>query len=308
MSTDEESHASSNPSSSTSSSSSASSSAASSTSSSIPHYNVLGVGILTSDIVLGCPYYPTEDESIRATSRHLRPGGNASNSLRILSQLAASPTSLRHMTASTSLLACLGSSNTTAAAVQCLHEYGVDTSHCPSYGEYPLPTSYIVNSQRTGSRTIVHYRGELPELSAAHFTPLVESHTLYHFEGRSNVHDIQSMMTALTQRQQREGSNQQQQQPLSLSPFSRWPLISLEVEKPRPNIATLLHTPNLLILSHDYATTLQPTATSPQHFLTSLPGDCPLLPQLASQLLVVCWGEQGCGVRAVGREGGGVWW
>ena len=257
---------------------------------SLPHYRVLAVGILTCDVVLDCACYPTEDESIRASTRHIRPGGNATNSLRILAQLAVSPTSLQHMTVSTSLLASLGSAATTAASVQCLQSYGIDTSHCPSYEEHALPTSYIVSSQRSGSRTIVHYRGELPELEAAHFAPLATSQSLYHFEGRSNTHDLHSMMTALTRLQQ-------QQQQSAGSPFSRWPLISLEVEKPREGIQSLLHLPNLLILSRDYALTLHPTATSPYHCLTSLPSDCPLLPQPPHQLIWLCWGAQGAAVR-----------
>ena len=261
-------------------------SASTSSASTVPHYSVLAVGILTSDIVLDCPYYPSEDESIRASARHTRAGGNATNSLRVLAQLAASPASLHRMTVSMSLLASLGSADTTAACVESLRLYGIDTLHCPSHVEHPLPTSYIVNSQRTGSRTIVHYRGQLPELDAAHFLPLATSHTLYHFEGRSNVADLHTMLTALTQ-----------QQPSHGSPFARWPLVSLEVEKHRDGIQTLFHLPNLLVLSRDYAISLHPHALSPAHFLATLPADCPLLPQPAYQLIVVCWGEQGAGVR-----------
>jgi len=82
-----------------------------------------------------------------------------------------------------------------------------------------------------------------------------------------------------------------------MHPFSRWPLVSLEVEKHRDGIEQLFHLPNLLILSHDYALTLHPSATSPTHCLNSLPLHCPLLPQPPHQLIVVCWGEQGAAVR-----------
>ena len=261
----------------------------------VPHYSVLAVGILTSDVVLDCAYFPSEDESIRALNCHTRPGGNATNTLRVVAQLAASPVSLQRLTVSTSLLASLGSADTTAASVQRLHTYGIDTSHCPCYEQQPLPTSYIVNSQRTGSRTIVHYRGQLPELSAAHFTPLATAHTLYHFEGRSNTVDLHAMLTALTQQQQPLDSSQQPAAPVS--PFSRHPLVSLEVEKHRDGIHRLFHLPNLLVLSREYALTLSPDATSPQHFLSGLAVDCPLLPQPVHQLVVVCWGEQGAAVR-----------
>ena len=277
-----------------------SSTATSSPSSSVPHYSVQAVGILTSDVVLNCAYYPSEDESIRASSRQIRPGGNATNSLRVFSQLAASPVPQRRMTVSTSLLSSLGSAQSTAACVRCVHSYGIDTSHCPSYEAHTLPTSYIVNAQRTGSRTIVHYRGALPELSAAHFTPLVaNSYTMYHFEGRSNTTDLHAMLSTLTQRQQQQQQQQQQQHSPARSHFLHWPLISLEVEKPRDNIHQLFPYPNLLILSHDYALTLHPTATSPTHFLTTLPilPHGSLLPQPGHQLIVVCWGAQGSGVR-----------
>ena len=271
---------------------SASSTTLSSASSSIPHYSVLAVGILTSDIVLDCAHYPAEDESVRASVRHVRPGGNATNSLRVLARLAASPAPQPRLAVSASLLASLGSADSTAASLACLRADGVDTSRCPVYEQHALPTSYIVSAQRTGSRTIVHHRGELPELSAAHFAALApHRHTLYHFEARSNTAELLTVLHTLSQQQRR------QMQEAAVTPFSRWPLVSLELEKPRPSIDALYRLPNLLILSRDYALHLHSAAASPHQFLSTLPADCPLLPQPPHQLLVVCWGAQGSGAR-----------
>ena len=39
-----------------------------------------------------------------------------------------------------------------------LDKYGIDHSHCVCHGNSALPTSCIMLSTLTGSRTIVHYR------------------------------------------------------------------------------------------------------------------------------------------------------
>ncbi len=49
--------------------------------------NILGVGIATLDIINTITRYPEEDQELRASSQRLSCGGNATNTLTVLSQL-----------------------------------------------------------------------------------------------------------------------------------------------------------------------------------------------------------------------------
>ena len=48
---------------------------------------ILGVGVATVDIINSLDQYPLEDQKLRINSRSIKRGGNAANSLVILSQL-----------------------------------------------------------------------------------------------------------------------------------------------------------------------------------------------------------------------------
>ena len=46
---------------------------------------ILGIGIATVDVVVDVDHYPLEDEELRASSQRVSRGGNATNTLTILS-------------------------------------------------------------------------------------------------------------------------------------------------------------------------------------------------------------------------------
>ncbi|KPK38375.1 MAG: hypothetical protein AMJ69_08530 [Gammaproteobacteria bacterium SG8_47] len=184
---------------------------------------VMGVGIATVDIVNEVDGYPSEDSEVRALSQQQRRGGNATNTLVILSQLG-------HECVWAGVMA----DDTSAEVIRTdLARYGIDMSSVVTVAHTTSPTSYITVNRRNGSRTIVHYR-DLPEMSPAQFEaiPLGNLDWL-HFEGRA-IEETARMLTTVRQK----------------LPALR---CSVEVEKPRPSVETLFELPDVIMLSRHYA-------------------------------------------------------
>lgn len=184
---------------------------------------ILAVGVATLDIVNEVAAYPEEDTEIRALSQRIQRGGNATNTLVVLSQLG-------HGCVWAGVLA---DAPDVAVVLEELRRYAIDYRYCLRLPQGRLPTSCVTLSRSSGSRSIVHYR-DLPEYAAADFAriPLREIDWL-HFEGR-NVAETRSMML----RARRE---------------ARAVPVSLEVEKPREGIEQLFPLADLLLFSSAYA-------------------------------------------------------
>lgn len=185
--------------------------------------HILAVGVATLDIIHEVANFPAEDSEIRALSQRIQRGGNATNTLVVLSQLG-------HHCGWGGVLV-----DTADAAVvlQELGRYGIDYRYCSrsTYGR--LPTSCVTLSRGGGTRTIVHYR-DLPEFSAADFLQIpLEDLEWLHFEGR-NVEETCLMMQRVR--------DEAPQLP-----------VSLEVEKPRDGIERLFPLADLLLFSPAFA-------------------------------------------------------
>ncbi len=194
---------------------------------------VLAVGIATLDIVNRVSSYPREDMEVRALSQRRSRGGNATNSLVILSQLG-------HSAAWAGVLPVEADSELVLAD---LARHDVDVSAVVRPPEGKLPTSYITLSADSGSRTIVHYR-DLPEYGFADFAGLaLESFDWIHFEGR-NLGELKMMLEKTRQ--------------LGIP-------CSLEVEKPRQGMEALFALPDVLLFSRAWV--LEQGIDSPARFL-----------------------------------------
>jgi ketohexokinase len=220
---------------------------------------ILGVGVATLDIIDTLASFPAEDTEQRASGRRVCRGGNAGNTLVVLSQLG-------HDCSWAGTLAC------DAAAGQIvgdLEGHGIDTRWALRVSEGVSPTSYILHSEATASRTIIHYR-ELAEFSSEAFAliDLSPFHWL-HFEGR-NIPDCESML-----KQARERSARAR--------------ISLEVEKPRAGIERLLPLADVLIFSRAYANAMGYEA--PQTLFDAIRRINP------QALLYAGWGDDGAWLR-----------
>ena len=181
---------------------------------------VLCVGIATLDIVNRVREYPPEDSEVRALAQSRRTGGNAANTAMVLAQLG-------HRAA---WVGNLGQPCETAERDFARH--GVDISSAVRIMGKAMPTSYILLSEATGSRSIVHYR-DLPEYLVRDFCELdLGAFNWVHFEGRP----IDQLAPMLSRAREVQGLS-----------------ISLEVEKPRPAIEALFGHAHVLFFGRDYA-------------------------------------------------------
>ncbi len=184
---------------------------------------ILAIGTATLDIIDLLDRYPREDEKVRVLGRRRVAGGNAVNTLLVLSRLGyacgwggvvADDPDSRHI---------LGT----------LQRYDVDVSGSVCCREGKTPTSHICLSRSTGSRTIAHFR-DLPEYSAEDFGRIdLGAWDWVHFEGRNTAELVQMQARLKSQRPEL--------------------ICSLEVEKPRPGIESLCPGSDVLVVSQAYA-------------------------------------------------------
>lgn len=199
---------------------------------------ILCVGIATVDIVNHVSSYPAEDSEVRALQQQVRIGGNAANTALVLAQLGDE----------VAWAGCLSDGPDAGLARETFRDYGVEIGHATVIPGAHMPTSYVILSRVTGSRSIVHYRN-LPEYTADAFSRIdLRNFDWVHFEGRS-VDQLASMI------KRARGT-------CGLP-------VSLEVEKPRQGIGALFCEADLLMFSGDY---LRVRGAQPGEFLKALPG------------------------------------
>ena len=150
------------------------------------------VGACYLDTILTVPYYPNEDEKLRAVSLSKRRGGNGPNTLEVLQQLIID----RDKPGYPSLALCsVLPSASCAASNQIKASLGSHVDLCTSvyrdaYTE--AASSYIIRSSDSGTRTIVNYN-KLPEMTLDEFESVSREvkpqSACYHFEV-SSIHLI----------------------------------------------------------------------------------------------------------------------
>lgn len=183
---------------------------------------VLGIGNATLDIIHVVDRYPDENAEIRCQQRFIRRGGNATNTLVVLSQLGVACS-----------WAGVTVNNPDGQFILCdLQRFGIDTGPCRLMDSGCVPVSSVLLSRSTGSRSIIHYR-DLPEYTFQDFNRLA-LHTFdwLHFEGR-NVAETRRMLEHV------------QHNSVSIP-------CSIEIEKPRDGIESLFGYGDVLLFSREY--------------------------------------------------------
>ena len=227
---------------------------------------ILGIGIATLDIINTVNGYPDEDEEVRALEQRNRRGGNASNTLTVLSQLG-------HHCAFSGVIT---NDNDGCLIKADLQKYQINTDLCQSATEGKTPTSYIAHNQLNGSRSIIHFR-DLPELSFNTFKSIsLEAFDWLHFEGRNIENTVKMLDYAIS----------------SASQIKR----SIEIEKPRTDIEKLFPFANTLIFSKHYL------HAHGQHEPAVFLAD--LHQRLPETDLICSWGEQGAWYHSRHNEQG----
>ncbi len=225
---------------------------------------VLGIGVATYDVINTVEAYPPEVGKVRIIEQRLARGGNAANTLVVLSRLG-------HRCAWGGVLAADTASDWLLGEMR---RCGVDTRYARIEVHGTAPTSYILLSRATGSRTITHYR-DLPEFSDSDFARIeVSDHDWIHFEGRN----IEATLNML----------------ISLGRGGHRGVRSVEIEKPRVGIERLFAHAAVLLFSRDYVRAVG-RAQAPE-FLEAMHRRLP-----RSQ--VICtWGDKGAyGIGPDGR-------
>lgn len=192
---------------------------------------------------------------MRATSQRLCRGGNATNTLTVLSQLGhdchwagvmVDEPDARHIEVD-------------------LEKHHIDTHAVLRLAQGKVPTSYITHNLANGSRTIVHYR-DLPEYPFELFQQIdLSRFDWLHFEGR-NVQETRRML------------DWAQQHAIDLPR-------SVEIEKERDGIEQLFELADVLLFSRAYA--LGRGYQDATSFLTAM------RPRCKASRLVCAWGEAG---------------
>jgi ketohexokinase len=216
---------------------------------------VLAVGGATLDVINSVNAYPREDDELRAIAQQQGRGGNATNTLVVLSQLG-------HQC---SWAGMLGGDAASRVVMDDLGRYGVDTQWVTVQSDGLTPTSYIISSQATGSRTIVHYR-DLPEYQFEAFSKIdLTQYDWIHFEGR----DVMAVGAMLRHARQAQ---------LTAT-------LSLEIEKPRSGIEALVPLADVVIFARAYAVS---RGYNHAHALLEA-----IRPGAQSAMLFITWGEEG---------------
>ncbi|MBF0266570.1 MAG: ketohexokinase [Gammaproteobacteria bacterium] len=224
---------------------------------------ILAVGIATIDIINELSQYPKEDSEQRIISQRNVRGGNATNLLAILSQL-----NYQTFWAGT-----LAKDSYYSIIKNDLDSYFIDDQFIEIYEHHSNPVSYIIYSQKTSSRTIVHYR-DLPEYSFQQFKSLpLEEFNWLHFEGR-NIDEVLKMQQYCKQ-------------------YFPELTISTEIEKNRRDIKQLWPLSDVLFFSKSYA--LDNHSTSAKDFLTQHQN------QFENKVVSCTWGEQGASLYGAGE-------
>lgn len=213
---------------------------------------ILLVGTATLDLVFNLDHYPQADEEMRAQSLRTVRGGNAANTAVVLSQLGHE----------VEFLGALADAPETSVITDDFLRHNIGYASSPRLpGKPPTSSIYLTGS----TRSIVHYR-DLPELTAPHIRKVdLTTFDWAHFEGR-NVGEVEHMMHFA--RRHKPGL-----------------FVSLELEKPRDNIETLLPLADLLICSRHFARHFN--YPDPQAFLRWM------RKQVPQACIIAAWGEQG---------------
>lgn len=180
---------------------------------------VLGIGVATLDWVHVVEQYPVIDSELRAEQQYLWRGGNATNTLAVLSQLGEQ----------CSWLGTLADDAFADLICADLKKHHIDYSLCPRISNTTSPVSHILLSRESASRNIVHYR-DLRELNDQDSDGIDFSQWHWvHFEGR-NINATLSLMRYIKEQYPQVS-------------------VSLEIEKPRAGIEQLYEYADSLLFS-----------------------------------------------------------
>lgn len=233
---------------------------------------ILCVGLAALDIVNTCERYPNEDEDVRAISQIWQTGGNACNTSTVLGELGID----------CELFGTMSCGPQADFLCKQIRERKIRYENCVFHKNCGTPTSSVVLSLNSGSRTIVHSRNNLPELEVADFVKLnLTNYRWIHFEGRKNEEAIVQMIDKIEEFNATQSCNEK------IS-------VSLELEKPRESHLLLLNKADVVFISKEFARF--------RGFSSSAEAVKSIYNKVKSGAVLICaWGEGGA--DGIGPDG-----
>ncbi|NXI36731.1 KHK Ketohexokinase, partial [Galbula dea] len=191
---------------------------------------ILCVGLVCLDIISVVEAYPAEDSDSRCLSQRWQRGGNASNSCTVLALLGAP-------------CAFMGSLTHGHAAdfiVADFRRRGVDVTHVAWQPRGDVPCACCVVNAANGSRTVVLYDTNLPDVTAQDFERVdLSQYKWIHWEARNAAE--QAVMIRRVEEHNR------------CRPAAERVRTSVEVEKPREELLPLMGMGHVVFISKDLA-------------------------------------------------------
>lgn len=191
---------------------------------------ILCVGLVVLDIINVVDKYPEEDTDRRCLSQRWQRGGNASNSCTVLSLLGAR----------CAFMGSLAPGHVADFLVADFRRRGVDVSQVAWQSQGDTPCSCCIVNNSNGSRTIILYDTNLPDVSAKDFEKVdLTRFKWIHIEGRNASEQVKML-------QRIEEYNAKQ-------PLLQKVRVSVEIEKPRKELFQLFSYGEVVFVSKDVA-------------------------------------------------------
>uniref|UniRef100_A0A8C2L877 Ketohexokinase n=1 Tax=Cricetulus griseus TaxID=10029 RepID=A0A8C2L877_CRIGR len=191
---------------------------------------ILCVGLVVLDIINVVDKYPEEDTDRRCLSQRWQRGGNASNSCTVLSLLGAR----------CAFMGSLAPGHVADFLVADFRRRGVDVSQVAWQSQGDTPCSCCIVNNSNGSRTIILYDTNLPDVSAKDFEKVdLTRFKWIHIEGRNASEQVKML-------QRIEQFNSKQ-------PLPQRVRVSVEIEKPREELFQLFGYGEVVFVSKDVA-------------------------------------------------------
>lgn len=191
---------------------------------------ILCVGLVVLDIINVVDKYPEEDTDRRCLSQRWQRGGNASNSCTVLSLLGAR----------CAFMGSLAPGHVADFLVADFRRRGVDVSQVAWQSQGDTPCSCCIVNNANGSRTIILYDTNLPDVSAKDFEKVdLTRFKWIHIEGRNASEQVKML-------QRIEEYNARQPLPQKVR-------VSVEIEKPREELFQLFGYGEVVFVSKDVA-------------------------------------------------------
>ncbi|KAM9466649.1 ketohexokinase isoform 2-T2 [Clarias gariepinus] len=191
---------------------------------------ILCVGLVCLDIINVVDKFPEEDTDTRCVSQRWQRGGNASNSCTVLSLLGAPCAFMGSLAAGPIADFIVGDFSRRGVNIS-----GVAWQQC---GETPCACCIVC--QKSGSRTVVLYDTNLPDVCADDFLKLDLSQFKWiHFEGRNADEQVKMIGQV-----RRYNSTQEEKNRIT---------VSVEIEKTRSSLYQLFPLGDVVFVSKDVA-------------------------------------------------------